>query len=1103
MAFAWVCIGMIVVLGVIAAIANKFDKGKDQIEQGHDCSTCTAAKDESCKLHCLMEDVEKLKKLKEVKEVKGQMTGGQTLSLLLSLILLSSTIFSSCNMKKNTATNRLYHSFTARYNVYFNGQQAFIDGNLEKEKGNKDNYTEMIPLYMVGNKQSRELGKGQYERAIEKSEKAIRLHSIKGKPVWKGNKRKTAKDREWLGRKEYNPFIWRAWMLLGKAQFQKGAFDEAAATFSYMTRLYQTQPVQNGLARAWLAKCYTELDWIYDAEDVIRNMSRDSMDFRTVNDWDYTYADYYIHTGDYEKAVPYLRKVIKHERRNVQRAREWFLMGQIQNRLGNREAAYKAYQKVVGCHPPYEMEFNARIAQTEVMAANDGSKMISRLKRMAKSDNNQEYLDQVYYALGNIYLNQGDTLQAIGAYEKGSKESVRNGIEKGVLLLTLGNLYWQMERFGDAHRCYGEAIGLLDQDRKDYEELSYRSKVLDELVPHTEAIHLQDSLLELSEMPEAERLAAIDRVIEALKQKEKEERERQLDAEAEELEQKIEQEQGPNRNLPNTPTTPTLPTTQGNGLWYFYNPMAVSQGKTTFQQQWGRRENKDNWQRINVTVVRNEPDDDVTEEETSNEEGGTTEAKDSLKAGKPQNIGGLPENPADIPNDPNHPTAPNDTLASASPADSIASANPADSLANDPHEREYYLAQIPFTEDQKAASHAIIQDALFHAGVIFKDKLENLSLSERHLRRLTDNYDAYEHLDEAWYHLYLLYSRWRDFEMADSCLNRLADDYPDSEWTILLTDPYYEENARFGEHIEDSLYAATYDAFKNDRYEMVMANARLSETRFQQGEHRDKFLFIEGLSLLNEGYGDSCIVRLKEVVERFPSSEVSEMAGMIIKGVQEGRRLHGGKFDIGDVWSRRDITLSADSTRQDTLDARTDQNFLFILAYQPDSVDVNENQLLFEMARYNFTNFLVRNFDIQIDEDRGLRRMLISGFLSYGEALQYARQLYDDERMSEKVKDCRSLIISEKNLPLLGTAYSYDDYLKFYEEKFIPLKISEEELLIVPEGMTPLDPEDVIEEEDSNEEGEMTDEEDDEDELFPTRKPQPKVQDFDFGDDFW
>ena len=985
-----------------------------------------------------------------------------------------------CNMKKNTATNRMYHSLTARYNIYYNGQLAFIDGNLEKEKGNKDNYTELIPLYMVGNKQSRELGKGQYDRAIEKSEKAIRLHSIKSKPEWKSNKRKTARDREWLGRKEYNPFIWRAWMMLGKAQFQKGAFDEAAATFSYMMRLYQTQPVQNGLARAWLAKCYTELDWLYDAEDVIRNMSRDSMDFRTVKDWDYTYADYYIHTGDYEKAVPYLRKVIKHERRSVQRAREWFLMGQIQNQLGNRDAAYKAFKKVVGCHPPYELEFNARIAQTEVMAQSDSRKMIGRLKRMAASDNNKEYLDQVYYALGNIYMIQRDTLQAIGAYEKGNKESVRNGIEKGVLLLTLGNLYWDMERFSDARRCYGEAIGLLDQERSDYEELSHRSKVLDELVPHTEAIHLQDSLLELSVMPEEERLAAIDRVIEALIQKEKEEREAQLDAEAEELQNELQQRQGGMDNQPIRPQTAPQMAQQGNGQWYFYNPMAVSQGKTTFQQQWGRRENKDNWQRINVTVVNTTPEAESEDDDTE-----SPTPSDSLSAG------GLPANPEDV-------AQTTDSLASeALSSDSLAS----DTTANDPHERAYYLAQIPFTEEQKTASHAIIQDGLFHAGVIFKDKLDNLTLSERHLRRLTDNYDAYEHLDEAWYHLYLLYARQGNTMMADSCLNRLKHKYAESEWTMLLTDPYYEENARFGEHIEDSLYAATYDGFKTDRYEMVKANAKLSETRFPQGANRDKFLFIEGLSLLNEGDGDGCIARLKEVIERFPDSEVSAMAGMIIKGVNEGRQLHGGKFDIGDVWARRDITLAADSTRQDTLDARTDQNFLFILAYQPDSTDINENQLLYNMARYNFTNFLVRNFDIQLDEDHGLRRMLISGFLSYDEALQYARQLYDNETMKEQVKDCRSIIISETNLPLLGTAFSYDDYLKFYEERFIPLKISDEELLIVPEGIVTPDIEEMGEPD--TDESEATEAAEEDDDLFSTPKPQPKVQDFEFGDDFW
>ena len=43
MEFALVCIGMIVVLGVIALVANYFDKGEDTIETGRDCSTCTAA----------------------------------------------------------------------------------------------------------------------------------------------------------------------------------------------------------------------------------------------------------------------------------------------------------------------------------------------------------------------------------------------------------------------------------------------------------------------------------------------------------------------------------------------------------------------------------------------------------------------------------------------------------------------------------------------------------------------------------------------------------------------------------------------------------------------------------------------------------------------------------------------------------------------------------------------------------------------------------------------------------------------------------------------------------------------------------------------------
>ena len=933
----------------------------------------------------------------------------------------------SCSTQKNTAGSRFWHSFNARYNTYYNGQVAFTEGNLEKEKNNKDNYTELIPLYPVGNKNSRDIGKSNYQRTVEKMEKAIQRHSIKEKG------------------KEKNPFLWRAWLLMGKAEFQMGQFEEAAATFSYMARLYQGEPLMSGLARAWLAKCYTELGWRYDAEDVIRNMSRDSMDFRAVKDWDYTYANYYIREADYQKAIPYLRKAIKHERRKVQRAREWFLLGQIENLIGNQQEAYNAFKRVVRLSPPYELEFNARIAQTEVMAKNNGKQMISKLKRMARDDNNAEYLDQVYYAIGNIYLAQGDTLEAINAYETGNKKATRSGIEKGVLLLTLGNIYWEREKFADAQRCYGEAIGLLDKERKDYQELSQRSKILDELVPYTEGIHLQDSLLALSVMPEAERNKAIDRVIDALKKKEKEERDAKLEAEAD-AQQAKNQANMPQRQSQRTPTP--QPTAQkAGGAWYFYNPTAVSQGKTAFQREWGKRENVDNWRRSNQTVIRMPGAEDETTDSI---------ASDDLAVG--------------------------DSIAT----DSIAA--PLDSAALDPHKREYYLAQIPFSDEQKAASHEIIKDGLFHGGIILKDKMERLAISERYLRRLTNDYPDYEHNDEAWYHLWLLYSRLGQLSKAAECLAHMQENHAESEWTLLLSDPLYAENARFGEQIEDSLYGATYDAFKADQHDVIRQNAALSATRFPQGANRDKFMFINGLSLLNEGDGDGCMEQLKEVVEKYPESEVSKLAGMIIKGVQDGRRLHGGKFDIGDVWSLRDVELSGDSTIADTLSTERDDHYLFMLVYNPDSV--NQNQMLFELARYNFTNFLVRNFEIQIDQDRELNRMMVSGFQSYDEALQYARMLYDNEPLRNHLAGTMRLIISEKNLPSLGTRLSYDDYQLFYERELAPMEVSKENLLLNPENIETPDIEDIAPAAQPAEP-----------QTPATKKKQQSA--FDFDDDFW
>lgn len=932
--------------------------------------------------------------------------------MLLAAVLLAAT---GCSTQKNTAKTRWWHSFKARYNTYYNGTLAYIDGSLEKENGNKDNFTEMLPLYTVGNKQSREIGKGNFEKAIEKCQKTIKLHSIKKRPVWDKKRRKTEKDIEWLSRREYNPFLWKAWMLMGRSQFYKGAFDEAASTFAYMGRLYQTQPAIYAKSRAWLAKCYLEEGWLYDAEDVVRNMERDSIHWSARKEWDYTYADYYIHTGDYAKAIPYLRKVIKHEMRRKQRAREWYLMGQLQAALGNKAEAMRAYKRVIRQNPPYEVEFNARIAMTEVMSGGQWKKMVSRLKRMAASDKNKEYLDQVYYAIGNIYLAQNDTAKAISAYERGAAKATRSGIEKGVLLLKLGDIYWEMERYNDAQRCYGEAIGLLDKERKDYEELSHRSKVLDQLVPYTDAVHLQDSLQTLAKMDEKDRNAAIDRTIAELKRKEKEERDRLAEQNAQET---MQQNGGGNNMQQQNNRQQNNMNQQTNGLWYFYNATAVSQGKSAFQKMWGKRENVDNWQRINKTVV---------------------------------NFGGNQE----------------ETELSEAQLDSIARqeaiedslAQIADSAQNDPHKREYYLAQIPFTEDQIEASNKIIEDGLFNAGVIFKDKLNNLPLSEKQLKRLTSQYPDFEKMADAYYHMYLLYMRKGETDVAEGYVERLKKEYPESEWTTLLSDPYFVENAKLGVHMEDSLYASTYDAFKAARYAEVSGNVRISDSRFPLGANRDKFVFIGGLSKLNEGDAEGCLEDMNTVVKKWPQSGVAEMAGMIVKGVSEGKRLKGGKFDLDNVWERRsEVLTDNDSTAVRELSDERFAAFTFMIAYKPDSTD--ENRLLFELARYNFTSFLVRNFDIAVEDADGIHRMKVSGFRNYDEALQYVRQLFTNKTITSLIGRNRTIIISEKNLPLLGRQFSYDDYARFYDKHFAPIKISDEQLLNVPETVTTPKPKD-------------------------------------------
>ena len=954
------------------------------------------------------------------------------------LMLVLLCIISACSIKKNTPTTRFYHAMTARYNTLYNGEVAFLEGEEAQMKSHQDDYNRMLPMYISINKATANVGKSNYETTITKCEKAIKLHSMKKRPTINANQKKTDKLKAFLARKEFNPYMYHAWLMMAEAQFQKGEFIEAASTYNYIIRLYSAQPEIASIAKAKLARCYVALDWAYDAEDILNKMKRDSISRLGQKEMNNTTAAYLILTNQFEEAIPYLIKTIKDTKPKLKKTRLKFLLGQLYQQTGQNEEAYKAYAKVMRANPPYEMAFSARIAQTEVMPRGKFSQMVAKLKRMAKSDKNKDYLDKVYYAMGNIYMGVNDTTHCIYAWEKGVKDGTKNGPDKAMLLLRLSNLYWQMEKYIEAARTYKECVTILDKEHEEYKESERRSKILTELEPHLSAIKLQDSLQALAKLPEAEYLAAIDRVIDQLKKEEKEA-------------EKKAARNGVNANGQRPTTNNNMPQTnrpvagnmgnQPKGAWYFYNPTSVKRGIEEFQRRWGQRMNTDLWRISN-------------------------------KASYAAAVGMEESSFADE-------TIEDESLLGTVDADSIDSAEKArkDSIANDPHHREYYLKQIPFTEEQLEASNTILSDGLYNAGILEQEKLENWLLAEKTMQRLLTDFPERDGIDNIYYHLFLLYGRLGDSEKAEYYRSLLLEEYADTKLAALLGNPNYDMIARNGTHVEDSVYAASYAAYQAGDYAEVEKNYQFSTDNFPTGKNRARMLFIRAMSQLYGGERDSFMVSLKEVIQNFPKEEVTEIANSIIKGLESGRLLMDERYDASSIWGRRTRQASGDSTEV-APELKEDRygNFVFVLAYPTNSLD--ENQLLFEVARYNFTSYMVRNFDIEIQEKQGITMMCVKGFQSYDEVHSYAQTLYADKHMNTLLEGIRTLLISEDNLKLIGTEFSFDDYKAFYEETFAPMDIPEDLQIDEPTNLKIIDPDDYVPEEEKKNTEEETEEDD-------------------------
>ena len=890
----------------------------------------------------------------------------------------------------------MYHAFTARYNTYYNGNQAYNQALKAQKTGHKDNYLEQIPLLIISDKNTRKAGASNYDRAIEKSQKAIKNHSIKRRPKKPTGKKLSQKKKLFYSQKEFNPFLWKAWFLMANSQFQKGEFTEAASTYIYISRLYENNPTIVAQARIGLAKCYAEMEWLYEAEDLLQRVKRDSVPETLQKEFAIAKANLLLKQQRGTEAIPYIKSSLKRKGQTpLDKAREHYLLGQLHTEAGNNAEAYKSFAKVIAQSPPYELEFNARIRQTETATDENHKKTMRKLKRMARSDKNDEYLAQIYYAIGNLHLSMQDTTEAIKAYETGVASGATSGYGTGMLHLSLAKIYWEKEKFSKAHENYGKALSMLGEENRHYDEMKFRSESLGGLVQYTDIVEKQSELLYWATLTPEELNPILDELIEEAKR---------LEELKKKEEKKLERENNEGNELDNAGNNAamTIDNQSDKQQWYFYNPQIVSQGIRAFKEKWGNRELKDYW-RFSNTISSLMSD---------------ASAMDSTMT---DSLG--------IDNE----FALNDSTLVA---DSTAVESVKKQLSTDPTTREYYTQQIPVTDEEKAEAHKALSDALFEAGVRFKDDMGEKRLTLSYLERVVNEYPEFERLADTYYQLFLACSRWEESEKAEHYKSLLIAGYPDSTITKQIQEPDFFENEATRKHKEDSVYVKGYAHYLKEEYDSVMSENAYSAAKYPQGKHRARFMFIDAMSKLYSDRRDEALAALEELVSTYSADSISTMAAAISTGIKEGRLLNSGISTS--IWDRKaDGTIRNEEGSVPQCGTGRNEPHYFVLAFPNGSLD--EKRLLFEMARYNFSRYMVRNFEMTFETFAEITLLEVKEFLNFDEAFIYRKRLFGNAETAKLLEGINTFVISKSNLDLLLQYYTFDDYSQFYEENLLAI----------------------------------------------------------------
>ena len=524
-------------------------------------------------------------------------------STLSTAIIIGALIMNACSTKKDAFVNRNWHALNTKFNVLYNGNLAFEEGREQLNASYQDNYWEILPVERLEVKEEIKLdsedNNPNFIIAEEKATKAIQKHSME------------IKDEE------RNPQTDEAFLLLGKARYFDQRYIPALESFNYVLRKYVESDKLNE-ATIWREKTNIRLE---NEELALKNLKR-LLKFEELKDQEYAdaramMAQAYINLNAPDTAIQQLKIATAYTKKNPEKGRYLFIIGQLYNKLDFRDSANLAFDKVIELNrrSPRVYMINAhikKIQNTEIGDANR-EELLEYLTDLEENRENRPFIDKIYREIAEYYMKTGSDSLGLVYYNK-SLRATRNIPQLNALNYeNLANYYFDENSYKTAGAYYDSVLTNLPENTKKFRRTKKKLDNLEDVIVYEETVQYADSVITLYNMPEEQRNAYFEAYIADLK------------AAAE----KAAKEQEDRATAGFAAFAETKGGKENKGKFYFYNITSLGYGKTEFKNRWGERELEDDWRWSNKT--RALPADDSGDLVIAADSTGTTELSDEQK----------------------------------------------------------------------------------------------------------------------------------------------------------------------------------------------------------------------------------------------------------------------------------------------------------------------------------------------------------------------------------------------------------------------------------------------------------------------------------------